>query len=68
MTSKQAAYLQVKVRELFPPDDPLVPPLLRLMPAVNDLRTLRKIWSYAQSRAGDTQSEQDIIKTEDQLL
>ncbi len=68
MTSKQAVYLQVKVRELFPPDDSLVPPLLRLMPAVNDLRTLQKIWFYAHTRVGDTPTEQDIIKTEDHYL
>lgn len=36
-------YLRIKVRELFPPDEPGVPELLRLMAAVNDLLTLNKL-------------------------
>ncbi len=68
MASKEAVYLRVKVRELFPPDDPLVPPLMRLMPTVNDLRTLHKIWFYAHTRVGNTQSEQAIIKVEDHYI
>ncbi|MFQ5881779.1 MAG: hypothetical protein ACE5I9_04820 [Candidatus Methylomirabilales bacterium] len=64
MASKSAYYLRVKVRDLFPADDPVVPFLLRLMAAVNDLRTLQKLWLYAESRVGHTQSEKEIIKAE----
>lgn len=68
MTSKKAIYIQAKVRELFPPDDPAVPSLLRLMAAVNDLRTLQKLWFYAHTRVGNTPCEQDIIKAEDRYI
>lgn len=64
MASERALYFRVKVRDLFRPDDPLVPPLLQLMPAVNDLRTLQKVWLYADSRVGTTPSEEEIIKAE----
>ena len=64
MATKASLYIRVKVRELFPPDDPIVPSLLRLMTAVNDLRTLQKMWLHANSRKGTTQSEKAIIKAE----
>ncbi len=64
MSIRRTLYLRARVRELFPPDDPVVPCLLRLMAAVNDLRTLGKLWLYAQSRVGNTPSEQEIIKAE----
>ncbi len=64
MANERALYFRVKVRDLFPPDDPLVPALLQLMPAVNDLRTLQKVWLYADSRVSTTPSEEEIIKAE----
>ncbi len=64
MASVDTTYIKAKVRELFPSDDPVVPFLLRLMAAFNDLATLRNIWVYAQSRVGHTQSEKDIIDAE----
>lgn len=68
MASEPAAYLRVRVRDLFPPNDSIVPPLLRLMPAVNDLRTLQKMWFSAHTRVGNTPSERDIIRAEDRYL
>ncbi len=64
MSTEDTTYIKANFRELFPPDDPVVPFLLRLMAAYNDLATLRNIWIYAQSRVGHTQSEKDIIQAE----
>ncbi len=64
MSSKKAIYIKAKVRELFPVEDPIVPLFLRLMAAVNDLRTLQKLWLYAESRVGHTDSEKEIIQAE----
>lgn len=64
MKGKGATYFQVKVRELFPPSDPIVPPLLRLMAAINDLMTLQKLWVYAKTRVAESRSEEEIIKAE----
>ncbi len=68
MARKQVLYIRAKTRDLFPPDEPLVPALLRIMPVVNDLRTLQKVWFYIHSRDAITPSEQDIIKAEDNYL
>ena len=68
MARKQVLYIRAKVRDLFAPDDPLVPALLRIMVAVNDLRTLQKLWFYIHSREETTPSEQDIIKAEDHYV
>ncbi len=68
MARKQVLYIRAIVRDLFLPDDPLVPALLRIMVAVNDLRTLQKVWFYIHSRQETTPSEQDIIKAEDHYL
>lgn len=68
MASVISLYLRVRVRELFPLDDPVVPSLLRLMAAVDDLRTLQMIWLHAASREATTRSERAIIKGETRYL
>ena len=68
MASEPVLYLRVKIRDLFPPDDPLIPPMLRLMPAVNDLRTLHKMFLHANNRIGHTESEGEIINAESRYL
>ncbi len=68
MAGERVLYFRVNLRDLFPLNDPLVPPLLQLMPAVNDLRTLQKAWLYAHSRVGTTRSEEEIVKAESGYL
>ena len=68
MARKQVLYIRAKARDLFPPDDPLVPGLLRMMVAVNHLRTLQQLWFYVHSRDGATPSERDIVKAEGHSL
>lgn len=68
MADKQAIYFRAKLRDLFSPSDPVVPSFLRLMAAMNDLRTLQRLWLYSNSRVGNTQSEQDIVKAENIYL
>ncbi len=68
MASEPVLYLRVKIRDLFPLDDPLIPPLLRLMPAVNDLRMLHKMFLHSNNRIGDTESEGEIINAESRYL
>lgn len=68
MASVISFFLRVRVRELFPLDDSVVPSLLRLMAAVDDLRTLQMISLHAASREGTTRSEKAIIKGETRYL
>jgi len=55
---------RLKVRDLFPPNDPLVSHLLRLMAAVNDLSALSRLYLQSSSRSGQNSSEEHIISSE----
>ncbi len=68
MARKNVLFIKIKVREVFPPGDPVVPYFLRLMAAVNELRTLGTLWLQAVSRQLTTQSEKEIGKAEDLYL
>jgi hypothetical protein len=65
---KRTVRLKAKVRELFPPNDPMVPPLLRLMALANDLGTLMKIYLHSESRIVMTESEKSIVQAENLYL
>jgi hypothetical protein len=68
MPTKGTLRLRVKVRELFPPDDPIAPCLLRLMAAANDVGALGRLWLQSSSRAGKSESEKKIIEAENVYL
>jgi hypothetical protein len=63
-TPTNVTYYRVKLQELLPPSDPVVPDLLRLMAAANDLRTLQNMWMLSQSRRGATSTERQLILKE----
>ena len=68
MPIKGALRMRVRVRELFPPDDPIVPCLLRVMAAANDLGTLMMLFMQSSSRAAKTESERKIVEAENVYL
>jgi len=63
-SGREVTRYRIRVGELFPSTDPVILELLRLMAAVNDLRTLQQLWLLAQSRLGKSESEKDIIRAE----
>jgi hypothetical protein len=55
----------MKLREFFPPDEPLSVPLLTLMGATNDARQLQRLLITAQERiAGASEANQSILNGE----
>jgi hypothetical protein len=68
MPTRGALRMRARVRELFPPDDPIVPCLLRLMAAANDLGALGRLFLQSSSRAGGSESEKKIVEAENVYL
>ncbi len=68
MATRGIIRLLAKVRELFPPQDPLVPSLMRVMAAANDLGVLMRLFMHSSSRKAETESERKIIEAENVYL
>lgn len=68
MSIRHTVRLRARVRELFPPNDPIVPALLRLMATANDLGTLMRLYLHSESRAVVTESEKSIVQAENVYL
>jgi hypothetical protein len=68
MSTRSTRRFRIKVRVLFPPNDPIAPCLLRLMAAANDLGTLAKLCRQSGSRMPQTESEKSIVAAENVYL
>jgi len=68
MPTKRTIRLRVKVREFFPLTDPIVPHLLRVMAASNDVGTIMKLYLHSNLRVRKTDSERDTVNSESVYL
>jgi hypothetical protein len=68
LPNRNAFLLKVKLRELFPPDDPSIAFLLRIMAAANDLGVVSRLWMQSDSRRPETECETRIVQAENLYL